>query len=115
MDHDGFAVSWCRVDRPRDHLEPDSRWGILYAVRGVDEPLDAKGHGSIVDKDSTELGMTAYPGFNQWWVPLVEFTAGGAVLIGLLAQLATLGLLVIILVAITTCGAAANQTLQADR
>ena len=43
-------------------------------------------------------------GFNQWWVPLVEFTAGGAVLIGLLAPLAALGLLVIILVAIATSG-----------
>ena len=41
---------------------------------------------------------------NQWWVPLVEFTAGGAVLIGLLAPLAALGLLVIILVAIATSG-----------
>ena len=43
-------------------------------------------------------------GFNQWWVPLVEFTAGGGVLIGLLAPLAALGLLVIILVAMATSG-----------
>jgi uncharacterized membrane protein YphA (DoxX/SURF4 family) len=37
-------------------------------------------------------------------VPLVEFTAGGGVLIGLLAPLAALGLLVLILVAIATTG-----------
>jgi len=37
-------------------------------------------------------------------VPLVEFTAGGGVLIGLLAPLAALGLLVIILVSIATSG-----------
>jgi uncharacterized membrane protein YphA (DoxX/SURF4 family) len=35
---------------------------------------------------------------------LVEFTAGGGVLIGLLAPLAALGLLVLILVAIATTG-----------
>jgi uncharacterized membrane protein YphA (DoxX/SURF4 family) len=43
-------------------------------------------------------------GFNQWWVPSVEFSAGVAVLIGLLAPLAALGLLVIIVVAIATSG-----------
>jgi len=43
-------------------------------------------------------------GFNQWWVPLVQFTAGGGVLIGVLAPLAALGLLVIIVVAIATSG-----------
>jgi uncharacterized membrane protein YphA (DoxX/SURF4 family) len=37
-------------------------------------------------------------------VPLVEFTAGGAVLIGFLAPLAALGLLVIIIVAMATSG-----------
>jgi uncharacterized membrane protein YphA (DoxX/SURF4 family) len=37
-------------------------------------------------------------------VPLVEFSAGGAVVIGLLAPLAALGLLVVILVATVTSG-----------
>jgi uncharacterized membrane protein YphA (DoxX/SURF4 family) len=41
---------------------------------------------------------------NQWWVPTIEFTAGGAVFIGLLAPLAAFGLLVIILVASATSG-----------
>ncbi len=50
-----------------------------------------------------ELGVHAV-GFNQWWVPTIEFSAGFAVVIGLLAPLAALGLLVIILVAIATSG-----------
>ena len=37
-------------------------------------------------------------------MPTIEFSAGGAVVIGLLAPLAALGLLVIILVAIVTSG-----------
>jgi len=37
-------------------------------------------------------------------VPLVEFSAGGAVVIGLFAPLAALGLLVIILIASATSG-----------
>jgi uncharacterized membrane protein YphA (DoxX/SURF4 family) len=43
-------------------------------------------------------------GINQWWVPAVEFTAGGAVVIGFLAPLAALGLIVIMLVAMATSG-----------
>ena len=43
-------------------------------------------------------------GINQWWVPLVEFAAGAAVVIGLVAPLAALGLLVVILVANATTG-----------
>src|SRR3984893_18770771 len=43
-------------------------------------------------------------GINQWWVPLVEFSAGGAVVIGLVAPLTALGLLVIILIASATSG-----------
>jgi len=49
------------------------------------------------------LGVLAV-GFNQWWVPLVEFTAGGALVVGLLAPLAGLGLLVVILIASATSG-----------
>jgi putative oxidoreductase len=58
--------------------------------------------GTFVD-ELKALGVPAV-GFNQWWVPSVEFSAGAAVLIGLLAPLAALGLLVIILVAIATSG-----------
>ena len=64
--------------------------------------FNAERHRSVVD-ELKALGIHAV-GFNQWWVPLVEFSAGGAVLIGLLAPLAALGLLVLILVAIVTSG-----------
>src|SRR6266550_6187150 len=42
--------------------------------------------------------------FNTWWVPSVEFAAGGACIIGLLAPLAAAGLLTIMLVALYSDG-----------
>jgi uncharacterized membrane protein YphA (DoxX/SURF4 family) len=76
--------------------------GTFFMLPGYHKPLNAERHRSIVD-ELKALGVPAV-GFNQWWVPLVEFTAGGAVLIGLLAPLAALGLLVIIFVAMATSG-----------
>ena len=67
-------------------------------LSGYHKLFNAERHRLIVD-ELKALGVPAV-GFNQWWVPLVEFTAGGAILIGLLAPLAALGLLVIILVAV---------------
>ena len=43
-------------------------------------------------------------GFNQWFVPSIEFFGGLALLAGMLAPLAALGLLVICLVAVHTSG-----------
>jgi len=76
--------------------------GFFFMVSGYHKLFNAERHRSIVD----ELKALSVPavGFNQWWVPLVEFSAGGAVLIGLLAPLAALGLLVITIVAIATSG-----------
>ena len=76
--------------------------GAFFMLSGYHKLFNAERHRSVVD-ELKALGVPAV-GFNQWWVPLVEFTAGGAVLIGLLAPLAALGLLVIILVAIATSG-----------
>jgi uncharacterized membrane protein YphA (DoxX/SURF4 family) len=76
--------------------------GIFFLLSGFHKLFNAERHRSVVD-ELKALGVHAV-GFNQWWVPLVEFSAGGAVLIGLLAPLAALGLLVIILVAIATSG-----------
>jgi putative oxidoreductase len=76
--------------------------GAFFMLSGYHKLFNAERHRSIVDELKT-LGVPAV-GFNQWWVPLVEFTAGGGVLIGLLAPLAALGLLVIIVVAIATTG-----------
>jgi uncharacterized membrane protein YphA (DoxX/SURF4 family) len=76
--------------------------GAFFMLSGFHKLFDAPRHRTFVD-ELKSLGVPAV-GFNQWWVPLVEFSAGGAVLIGLLAPLAALGLLVIILVAMATSG-----------
>jgi uncharacterized membrane protein YphA (DoxX/SURF4 family) len=76
--------------------------GAFFMLSGYHKLFDAERHHEFMD-ELKGLGVPAL-GFNQWWVPLIEFTAGGGVLIGLLAPLAALGLLVIILVAIATSG-----------
>ena len=76
--------------------------GAFFMLSGYHKLFNAERHRSVVD-ELKALGVPAL-GFNQWWVPSVEFAAGGAVLVGLLAPLAALGLLVIILVAIATSG-----------
>jgi putative oxidoreductase len=76
--------------------------GAFFMLSGYHKLFNAERHRSIVD-ELKALGLHAV-GFNQWWVPLVEFSAGVAVFIGLLAPLAALGLLFIIMVAIATSG-----------
>ncbi len=76
--------------------------GAFFMLSGFHKLFNAERHRSFVD-ELKGLGVHAV-GFNQWWVPLVEFSGGSAVLVGLLAPLAALGLLVIILVAIATSG-----------
>ena len=76
--------------------------GAFFMLSGFHKLFNAGRHRTVVD-ELKALGVPAV-GFNQWWVPLVEFSAGSAVLIGLLAPLAALGLLVIIIIAIATSG-----------
>jgi uncharacterized membrane protein YphA (DoxX/SURF4 family) len=76
--------------------------GAFFMHSGYHKLFNAERHRTFVD-ELKALGVPAL-GFNQWWVPSVEFSAGAAVLIGLLAPLAALGLLVIILVALVTSG-----------
>jgi putative oxidoreductase len=76
--------------------------GAFFFLSGYHKLFNAERHRSFVD-ELKGLGVHAV-GFNQWWVPSVEFSAGGAVLVGLLAPIAALGLLVIIVVAIATSG-----------
>src|SRR5580658_1977579 len=76
--------------------------GAFFMLSGYHKLFNAERHRSFVDEIKS-LGVHAV-GFNQWWVPLVEFSAGGAVLVGFLAPLAALGLLFLILVAIATSG-----------
>jgi uncharacterized membrane protein YphA (DoxX/SURF4 family) len=76
--------------------------GAFFMLSGYHKLFNAQHHRALVD-ELKALGVPAV-GFNQWWVPSVEFSAGGAVLIGVLAPLAALGLIVIILVALVTSG-----------
>ena len=76
--------------------------GAFFMLSGYHKLFNAPRHRMLID-ELKALGVPAV-GFNQWWVPTVEFTAGGAVAIGFLAPLAALGLLVIILVAMATSG-----------
>ena len=76
--------------------------GAFFMLSGYHKLFNAERHRTFAD-ELKGLGVHAV-GFNQWWVPLVEFSAGAAVVVGLLAPLAALGLLVVILVAIATTG-----------
>ena len=76
--------------------------GLFFMISGYHKLFNAERHRALAD-ELKELGVHAV-GFNQWWVPTVEFTAGGAVAIGFLAPLAALGLLVLIVVAIVRSG-----------
>ena len=76
--------------------------GAFFFLSGFHKLFNAERHRTFAE-ELKSLGVHAV-GFNQWWVPSVEFSAGGAVLIGLLAPLAALGLLVVILVATVTSG-----------
>jgi uncharacterized membrane protein YphA (DoxX/SURF4 family) len=76
--------------------------GMFFMFSGYHKLFNAERHRVFAD-ELRSLHVHAV-GINQWWVPLVEFSAGGAVVIGLFAPLAALGLLLIILVASATSG-----------
>ena len=76
--------------------------GAFFMLSGYHKLFNAERHRTFAD-ELKALGIPAV-GFNQWWVPSVEFAGGAGVLVGLLAPLAALGLLVIILVAAATSG-----------
>jgi uncharacterized membrane protein YphA (DoxX/SURF4 family) len=76
--------------------------GLFFMFSGYHKLFNAERHREFAD----ELRSLRVPavGINQWRVPLVEFSAGGAVVVGLVAPLAAFGLLVVILVANATSG-----------
>jgi uncharacterized membrane protein YphA (DoxX/SURF4 family) len=78
--------------------------GMFFLFSGYHKLFNAERHGAFLN----ELEALHVPaiGINQWRVPFIECSAGGAVVIGLVAPLAAFGLLVIILVASVTSGRA---------
>ncbi len=76
--------------------------GLFFMFSGYHKLFNTERHRAFAD----ELRSLRVPavGINQWRVPLVEFSAGGAVVVGIVAPLAAFGLLVIILVANATSG-----------
>jgi uncharacterized membrane protein YphA (DoxX/SURF4 family) len=76
--------------------------GLCFMFSGYHKLFNAERHRVFAD-ELKSLHVHAV-GINQWWVPLVEFSAGAAVVVGLLTPLAALGLLVVILVANATTG-----------
>ena len=76
--------------------------GMFFMFSGYHKLFNAERH-RLFAEELRSLHVHAV-GINQWWVPLVEFFAGGAVVIGLVAPLAALGLLFVILVANATTG-----------
>jgi uncharacterized membrane protein YphA (DoxX/SURF4 family) len=76
--------------------------GLFFLFSGYHKLFNPERRRLLVN-ELTELHIPAVR-INQWWVPLVEFSAGAAVVIGLFAPLAALGLVVIILIANVTSG-----------
>jgi putative oxidoreductase len=76
--------------------------GIFFMLSGYHKLFNASRHRVLIN-ELEALGIPAVR-VNQWWVPTVEFSAGAAVAVGLLAPLAALGLLIITLVAMATSG-----------
>src|ERR1700685_2241771 len=76
--------------------------GAFFFLSGFHKLFNAERHRTFAE-ELKSLGVHAV-GFNQWWVPSVEFSAGGAVLFRVFGAPAALGLLVVILVATVTSG-----------
>ena len=93
-----YGIGWTDIAMTLNRIAV----GAFFMLSGYRKLFNPARHRSFVD-ELKGLGVHAV-GFNQWWVPTVEFNAGSAVVIGLLAPLAALGLLFITLVAIATSG-----------
>jgi putative oxidoreductase len=76
--------------------------GTFFAISGYHKLFNKQRHAALVDT----LKQCHVPaiGFNQWWVPSVEFFGGLSLISGILAPLASTGLIVICLIAILTDG-----------
>ncbi len=76
--------------------------GAFFTISGFHKLFNRQRHAVFV----SELLADRVPrlGFNQWFVPSVEFSGGLALLTGMFAPLAALGLFTICLVAVHTSG-----------
>ena len=92
------GVGWSDIAFPLNRVAV----GTFFLFSGYHKLFNASRHRTFAD-ELKALDVHAL-GINQWWVPFVEFSAGGAVVIGLFTPLAALGLIVIILVACATSG-----------
>lgn len=78
--------------------------GTFFAISGYHKLFNAERHAAIVaTMESNRIPLVR---FNCWFVPLVEFFGGLALLSGLLAPLAATGLFIICLAATCTDGLA---------
>lgn len=71
--------------------------GVFFAISGYHKLFNSKRHASIAAVMRED--KVPAPGFNEWFVPVVEFSAGCALVVGLVSALAASGLLVICVVA----------------
>ena len=92
------GIGWTDIALTLSHVAV----GAFFVLSGYHKLFNAERH-RVLAEELMGLGIHVV-GFNQWWVPTVEFAAGFAVVIGLLAPLAALGLLFISCVAIATTG-----------
>lgn len=76
--------------------------GSFFAITGAFKLLKPSWRASLLE--TLRDDKVPFPRFNDWWVPSVEFSAGCAVVLGLLAPLAAAGLVVIMMVALYTEG-----------
>jgi uncharacterized membrane protein YphA (DoxX/SURF4 family) len=76
--------------------------GMFFMFSGYHKLFNTQRHRMLV-KELKALHVFGVR-INKWWVPTIEFTAGGTVFVGPLTPLAALSLLVIILVACATSG-----------
>lgn len=76
--------------------------GAFFAISGYHKLFNKQRHAGLVGTFK-DLGIPCI-GFNQWFVPSIEFFGGLAVLSGILAPFAALGLIAICLVATCTAG-----------
>lgn len=78
--------------------------GTFFAISGYHKLFNPTRHAAI-QQTLTNLSIP-YPAFNCWFVPAIEFLGGLALITGLLAPLAAVGLFIICLVATITDGLA---------